>query len=177
AESEGVVPDVLLTGKSLSGGVVPVAAALATAELYEPLARDPLLHTSTFGGAPLAAAAARAAIETIEREQLVARSRSLGDRVLAHLGLLAAAHPSVVREVRGAGLLIGVELTSPAAAGELLLQLLDRRILVNSPFNDERSLRLTPPAVMTESELDRLLGGLSEGIATVARLDEHGGAA
>jgi putrescine aminotransferase len=175
AEREGVVPDVLLTGKSLSGGVVPVAAALATAALYEPLAQDPLLHTSTFGGAPLAAAAVRATIETIEREDLVTRSRILGDRILAELRTLAAAHPTAVREIRGAGLLIGIELTSPGAAGELMLQLLDRRILVNNPFNDDRSIRLTPPAVMTEADVAWLLSGLSESIAAVAHLAEPGG--
>jgi putrescine aminotransferase len=175
ADVEGVVPDVLLTGKSLSGGVVPVAAALATAATYEPLAQDPLLHTSTFGGAPLAAAAARAAIETIERDDLVTRSRVLGERIRSHLSALAAGHPDVVHDVRGAGLLIGVELASPGAAGELMLQLLGHRILVNCPFNDARSIRLTPPAVLTENEVAWLLDGLGQSIETVAQLTEHGG--
>jgi putrescine aminotransferase len=169
ADREGVIPDVLLAGKALSGGVVPVAAALATAELYEPLARDPLLHTSTFGGAPLAAAAVVATIETIETEGLLDRAGELGRSILQTLEALAesgAAH--LIRGVRGAGLLVGIEFVNQLAAGEFTLQMLGQGILVNHSFNASRVIRLTPPAVMTEEELQWLLRGLSRSFAALA---------
>ena len=108
ADREGVVPDVLLVGKGLSGGVVPVAAAVATPAAYAVLNRDPLLHTSTFGGAPLAMAAAHAAITAIEDEAIVPRARELGERLLGALVELPATGAPVT-EIRGRGLLIFAE--------------------------------------------------------------------
>ena len=170
ADREGVVPDVLLAGKSLSGGVVPVAAAVASPEAFEPLCRDPLIHSSTFGGAPLAAAAARAAIGVIEDEGLVERSARLGAELLEGLRTAAEAEmPHVVADVRGAGLLIGVELRSEVAAAELVLELVSERILTNHSFNAGRVVRLTPPAVMTDAEAEWLLRGFAAAAAAIGR--------
>ncbi len=83
ADREDVTPDVLLVGKGLSGGCVPVAAAVATPQAFAALNRDPLLHSSTFAGSPLAAVAARATIEVICDEDLVGRANALGARLLA----------------------------------------------------------------------------------------------
>jgi putrescine aminotransferase len=169
ADREEVIPDVLLAGKALSGGVMPVAAALATAELYEPLARDPLLHTSTFGGAPLAAAAVKATIETIEVEGLIDRANQLGGSILQTLEVLAQSEAGhLIGGIRGAGLLLGIEFVNQLAAGEFTLQMLSQGILVNHSFNASRVIRLTPPAVMSEEELQWLLRGLSSSIKALA---------
>lgn len=97
-------PDVLLVGKGLSGGVVPVAAMVATAAAYGPFSRDPYLHTSTFAASPIACAAALAAVEALDREGVVPRAKALGERLLAGVRAACALYTGgLVREVRGRG--------------------------------------------------------------------------
>lgn len=163
ADAEGIVPDVMLVGKGLSGGVVGVAAAIATPAAYAVLDRDPFLHSSTFAGAPVAMAAACATLEVIEDEDVVERARVLGDRLLAEISALDAfAAGGPVTEVRGRGLLIGMEFAQPHHAAELVLELLDRRVIVNSALNNNNVVRLTPPAIMDESDVGWLLEALDK---------------
>ncbi|MBC2865200.1 aspartate aminotransferase family protein [Streptomyces mexicanus] len=170
ADREGVTPDVLLVGKALSGGVVPVAAAVATAEAFAAFDRDPFLHTSTFSGAPLAMAAAEAAIEVIEDEGLVERASLLGGRILSLLRSAVTRHcPHLVRDVRGLGLLIGVEFHETGLAGEFLLELLSREVIANHSLNAHTVVRLTPPAVLDEPELDHLGEALDGAFRALAR--------
>ena len=171
ADAEGVRPDVLLVGKGLSGGVVPVAAMVATAETYGPFDRDPFLHTSTFAGSPIAMAAATAAVTAIRDEDLVERARVLGERLLAGLAAVFAGCGSLVRDVRGAGLLLGVEFTDPGLAGALVLDLLERGVLVNHSLNAHSVVRLTPPAVLTDAETDRLLEEMAGAAKTLTALE------
>ncbi|MEV7320803.1 aminotransferase class III-fold pyridoxal phosphate-dependent enzyme [Streptomyces sp. NPDC093970] len=170
ADREGVTPDVLLVGKALSGGVVPVAAAVATAEAFAAFDRDPFLHTSTFSAAPLAMAAAEAAIGVVEDEGLVDRAAFLGRRILTRLRAAAARHcPHLVRETRGLGLLIGVEFAEAGLAGEFLLELLARDVIANHSLNAHTVVRLTPPAVLGESELDHLDDALDGALRALAQ--------
>jgi putrescine aminotransferase len=164
ADREDVRPDVLLVGKGLSGGVVPVAAMVATATAYKPFGDDPFLHTSTFAGSPIAMAAATAAVTAIRDEGLVERAASLGARMLADLRAALAPCGPLLRDVRGAGLLIGLEFDDPGTALDLVLDLLDRGVLVNHSLNAHRVVRLTPPAVLTDAEADRVV----EAVATAA---------
>ncbi|MFJ8055497.1 aspartate aminotransferase family protein [Streptomyces sp. NPDC096142] len=167
-DAEGVVPDVLLVGKGLSGGVVPVAAMVATRDAYEPFSRDPYLHTSTFGASPIACAAALAAVETIDREDIVDRAAALGRELLAGVAEVCAPYRDrLVREVRGRGLLIGVEFTRAQAVGETLLELVSRGVLVNHSLNSTRVLRLTPPAVADADETRFFLDALAEALRAV----------
>ena len=163
ADREGVVPDVLLSGKALSGGVVPVAAAIATPEAYAAMSRDPFLHTSTFAGSPLAMAAAHAALVAIEEEEIVPRAEALGTLLLERIRAITALDSSaLVRDVRGLGLLIGIEFTSAEWAAEMMLELLKRRVIVNHSLNDQRVVRLTPPAIMSEFEVEWLLEAIED---------------
>lgn len=165
-----VRPDVLLVGKALSGGVVPVSAALATREAFEPFDADPYLHTSTYSGAPIAMAAARATVEVIRDEGLVGRSAEIGARLLDALrGIAADRAPGLVREVRGAGLLIGIELADASQAGELLLEMVDRHVVVNHSLNAHPVVRLTPPAVITPEEEARLLEAVDGSLTALAK--------
>ncbi|MFI1293615.1 aspartate aminotransferase family protein [Streptomyces sp. NPDC020792] len=169
ADREAVVPDVLLVGKALSGGVVPVAAAVATARAFAPFDRDPFLHTSTFSAAPLAMAAAEAAIAVVHDEHLVDRSARLGDALLGTLRELTAQHcPHLVRQVRGRGLLLGVEFQDPGLAGEFLLELLAHDVIANHSLNAHAVVRLTPPAVLTGSETARLTEALDSSLLALA---------
>src|ERR1700691_3400673 len=109
ADLAGVTPDVLLTGKILGGGVMPVGGVVASGQLFAPLNADPLLHSSTFAGSPLAAAAVTATIAVIKSEGLIERARELGPKVRDLAADTVTAHcPHLVTEVRGQGLLIGV---------------------------------------------------------------------
>ncbi|WP_439659401.1 aspartate aminotransferase family protein [Lentzea sp. HUAS TT2] len=172
ADREGVTADMVLVGKNLSGGVIPVAAVLATEEVYAPFAADPLLHTSTFAASPVAMAAAATSIEVLRDEQLIARAEHLGGLITCTLRNLLQEHaPHLGAEVRGAGLLIGVELPSPHVAGDLVLELQNRHVLVNHSLNASGVLRLTPPAVMTDADLDWLFTAFTAAARAVG--DRH----
>lgn len=168
-EREGVRPDVLLTGKGLSGGVVPVAAAVATAAVYRPFDTDPFLHTSTYGGNPLAMAAVLGSLDAMAAYDVPARAQRTGEVLLPALGALAAAHPGTVRDVRGRGCLLGVELVDEGTAGEVLLGLLDERVLVNHSLNNPAVLRLTPSALFTDADLTRVVDAFTAAVSAAAR--------
>ncbi|HEX3042980.1 MAG TPA: aminotransferase class III-fold pyridoxal phosphate-dependent enzyme [Solirubrobacterales bacterium] len=173
-DREGVVPDMLLVGKGLSGGVVPVAAMVATTEAYLPFDQDPVLHSSTFGGSPLAMAAARAAITTIAAEEIVPRSRRLGAELLAEIDeITSEMRPEPVVEVRGRGLLIGIEMSHPHLAADLALALLERGIIVNHSLNSNSTIRLTPPAVLSDADMSTLFSALSDSLHELDQSDEQ----
>ncbi|MFJ7492078.1 aspartate aminotransferase family protein [Streptomyces sp. NPDC097727] len=158
ADREGVVPDILLVGKGLAGGVVPVSALVATPEAFRPFDKDPFIHTSTFSGNPLAMAAARGALAAIKEDSLVERSDELGRLLLTELHRIARevlGHRLL--EVRGAGLLIGLEFTVPGLAGDLLLELIGAGVLANHSLNSSTVMRLTPPAVLGQDDVQFLL--------------------
>jgi putrescine aminotransferase len=158
ADREEVSPDVLLVGKGLSGGVVPVSALVATKEAFAPFDKDPFIHTSTFSGNPLSMAAAQGAIAAIKEDNLVERARDLGELLRDELKQIAmAVLKHRVREVRGVGLLIGIELTVPGLAGDLLLELIGAGVLANHSLNSANVMRLTPPAVLSNNDVQILL--------------------
>ncbi|MFE3757745.1 aspartate aminotransferase family protein [Nocardia tengchongensis] len=157
-DQAGVVPDMLLVGKGLSGGVIPVAALVARPTVYAPFARDPYLHTSTFAGAPVACAAASATIKAMRAGRLPERAAIIG-RTLAE-GLARALEqqaPSHKVELRARGLLIGLEFEEPGLVGELFLGLVERGVLANHSLNNPTVLRFTPPAILSESEIGHFL--------------------
>jgi putrescine aminotransferase len=165
-DAEGVVPDILLVGKGLSGGVVPIAAMVATPQVYAPFANDPYLHSSTFAASPLACAAATATIEAMRAENLPRRAAVLGDALLSGLGRIVDASPARDRiAVRGRGLLLGVELSEPGAVGELFLNLVDRGVLANHSLNSSTVLRFTPPAIITDTEVETFLSAFADALA------------
>ncbi|MPZ82113.1 MAG: aminotransferase class III-fold pyridoxal phosphate-dependent enzyme [Actinophytocola sp.] len=158
ADRDGVVPDVLLVGKALGGGVLPVSATVATQAAFAPFDRDPFIHTSTFSGAPLGMAAVQGALAAIREDDLVGRASRLGARLLPELRRLCSdVLGDAVAEVRGVGLLIGVDCAVEGLAGELLLELMSAGVIANHSLNSDRVLRLTPPAVLDDREHQFLL--------------------
>lgn len=169
-----LTPDLVLVGKGLSGGVVPVAAVLATNAAYAPFDADPFLHSSTFAGSPLACAAALAAVQSIAREGLVERARDSGARLLTGLRqVLGARLGEWLIETRGQGLLIGAEFTDAGVVGEMVLALLDERVIVSTSLNQHRVLRLTPPAILSNSDESFLVEAVDRAAATVATRLSH----
>jgi putrescine aminotransferase len=158
ADREGVVPDMLLAGKALGGGVLPVSALVATDAVFAPFDRDPFIHTSTFSGAPLGMAAVQGAIAAIRDGDLVARAERIGRVLNDELGtLLHELFGDRVATLRGVGLLIGIELSVEGLAGELLLELMSAGVIANHSLNSDRVLRLTPPAVLDDREVQFLV--------------------
>lgn len=147
-EHFGVKPDVLTLAKGLGTGF-PVAAMLARGRAAEAFA--PGDHGTTFGGGPLACAAALACVQEIEKRELVDRARSLGELMMSRLRSIAAQVPAI-SQVRGLGLMVGVDTDGPRAA-ELRRACLERGLLIAG--STERTVRLLPPLVISEQDLER----------------------
>ncbi|WP_327697970.1 aspartate aminotransferase family protein [Streptomyces sp. NBC_00459] len=165
-DREGVVPDLLLAGKSLGGGCMPVSAVIGAPDAFRPLDRNARIHSSTFAGSPLAMAAVMATIDAIETERLLPRAEELGRTLLA--GLRAAPASPAIRDIRGVGLLIGVELTTPAQANALVTALLVRGILTSSTLGADLVVRFSPPAILDDADTTRIITAFRESAATLA---------
>ena len=160
-DRDGVVPDVLTLAKGLSGGVMPIGAYVARPAVWNAAyAKAPLAHTSTFGGNPLACAAALAALEVLADEDLIANARARGEALLAGARTIAAEYPSVVREARGLGLLVGVELRNEGYAGTIVPEMLKAGVTAAWTLNQQRVIRLEPPLIVTQEEVTRALTAL-----------------
>jgi len=156
---EDVRPDIVLIGKALSGGMMPISAALADRRilgLYKPG-----MHGSTFGGNPMASAVARAALRVIVDEKLPERAREMGTHFME--GLRAINSPFVT-EVRGKGLLVGVVLKDEVGSGRPLCeQLQERGILAHETH--ETVIRFAPPLIITRDVLDWAIGEIAAVLA------------
>jgi putrescine aminotransferase len=166
-DREGVVPDVMTLAKGLSGGVIPVGAFISRPDIWNrAFGKAPLVHTSTFGGSELACAAALAAMDVLEEDRLVDNARVRGAQLVAGARTIAAEFPEVIREVRGLGLLVGVELTSEGYGGWIIPEMLKAGVTAAWTLNLQRVIRLEPPLIVTEDEVDRALAALRTGVAT-----------
>lgn len=158
-EHFGIVPDVVTVAKALGGGF-PIGAVISSAELSRAL--GPGSHGSTFGGSPFVCTAARTVIETIESEGLVQRSERIGERFISDLR--SAADHEAVKEVRGKGLMIGVEMGERAKALQRFA--FERGVLVNVCAGSV--VRLVPPLVVQEASLGRFKTLFAEFLASLA---------
>jgi putrescine aminotransferase len=162
----GVVPDVMTLAKGLSGGVIPIGAYVARPAIWNAAyAKAPLLHTSTFGGSPLACAAALAALDVLVDEDLAANARVRGAELLAGARAIAARYPDVIAEVRGVGLLVGVELRSEGYGGTIVPELLKRGVTSAWTLNRQRVIRLEPPLIVTAEQIATALAALDGAVA------------
>jgi putrescine aminotransferase len=166
-DRDGVVPDVMTLAKGLSGGVVPVGAFIAKPQHWNrAFGQAPLLHTSTFGGSEIACAAALASLNVLEDEALAQRARARGEQLLCGARSIAAEFPDVVREARGLGLLVGVELTNEGYGGWIIPEMLKHGVTAAWTLNAQHVIRLEPPLIVNEAEVDRALAALRAGVAT-----------
>ncbi|MFL7870706.1 MAG: ornithine--oxo-acid transaminase [Anaerolineales bacterium] len=148
---EGVRPDIMIIGKALSGGFYPVSAALADKPIMDLFA--PGEHGSTFGGNPLGAAVARASLRVIREESLADRADVLGTYFIEQLAEIPSPH---VKEVRGKGLLIGVELKREARGARRFCEALKKRGILAKETH-EHVIRFAPPLVIDKETIDWVL--------------------
>jgi ornithine--oxo-acid transaminase len=153
-EHEGVRPDGLILGKGLGGGLLPVSLFLARRDVMDVF--TPGDHGSTFGGNPLACAVGLAALDLLIESALSEHSAELGEYFIARLRAFDSPY---IREVRGKGLLIGVEV-DPAriAAQDMSLRLQDEGVLTKDVH--ETVVRFAPPLIITRSQMDRALAAI-----------------
>ncbi|MCL8208691.1 MAG: aspartate aminotransferase family protein [Actinomycetia bacterium] len=170
-EQEEVVPDLMTLAKGLGGGVVPIGAVVGRPGAFRFFEEAPLLHTSTFGGNPLAAAVAREALRVMVEEDLPGQARLKGAWLAGQLDQLARQYPDIIREVRGRGLMLGLELVTAGHAGALMSEMFARHVLAVYTLNNERVIRFMPPLVITEQQLATVVERLADALAAVRAMD------
>jgi putrescine aminotransferase len=168
---DNISPDLMPLAKQVGGGVMPLGVLMGTPAVWEAtFGQNPLIHTSTFGGNPVACAAGLAGIQVIEEEGLVERSRIMGDLFKRKLQDMASRHSDLVGEVRGRGLMIGVEFTMDEVGELTVAQMLMRGMCAAYTLNNPRVIRLEPPLIITEDQIDFAVQTLDESITETANV-------
>jgi len=170
---EQVAPDIMTLGKALGGGVMPIGAFTGRPEIWQIFEENPWVHSSTFGGNPLACAAALAALEVIEHEGLCQKAAARGQQLLDGASEVAAKFSDIITEVRGRGLLVGIEFTDSDVGGLVIAGLSQRDILTAYTLNNPEVVRLEPPAIITEEQISYCIEALEESIQQTLELVEE----
>lgn len=168
---EGVAPDIMTLAKQLGGGVQPLGAILFTPAVCESVfSENPLMHTSTFGGNPVACAAGIATIEVIQEEGLVERSLQMGEILMEGLRGVQSRHSDLIGEVRGRGLMIGVEFTMDEVGELTVAQMLIRGMCAAYTLNNPRVMRFEPPMIITEEDIEFGVRTFEEAVVETSEL-------
>jgi putrescine aminotransferase len=147
-------PDILLAGKGLGGGVMPVSALIASPEAFTPYDRDPILHSSTFGGNPLACTALMATLQVLQEGMLWQRAQELGAQARNGLSALVQRHPDLFSHVSGRGLMLGLHCRSGAVAAYFMRRCAEQRLLLTPCLTTPQVIRFTPPLVAKPSDIE-----------------------
>ena len=150
-EHENVQPDILCLAKALGGGVMPIGATVATEEVFSVLFDNPFLHTTTFGGNPLACAAALATINVL----------------LDGFRLLAQEYPDLVNEVRGKGMLMAIEFVDNEIGYDFASEMFRQRVLVAGTLNNAKTIRIEPPLTLTLEQCEQVLKAARKALAAL----------
>lgn len=171
ADHSGVVPDMISVGKALSGGVMPISALMFNQRVQEASLTRPLFNNSTYGGNPLACAAALATLDVLESQDLVARVAVLGERLKAGLETLRVAFPSVVAGQQGQGLMRCL-LTRDPRYGLMISMLLmkEHRMILPSMSHAPHVLRMSPAFICAETDIDHIVQALRASCSEVHSL-------
>jgi len=164
----GVVPDIMCLGKSLGGGVMPLSAFVSTPAIWEVLIPNPIIHSTTFGGNPIACVAGIAAIEVTLEEDLPRQAAEKGDRILTALGALRRKYPQVLTDAHGRGLLIGMEFPSDEIGFQCAAGLFKRGVLVAGTYSKARTIRIEPALGIPVPLVDEMLNRLDDTFREIA---------
>ncbi len=171
-EHWNVVPDILCLGKALGGGVMALSAFMSTPKIWKVLEDNPFLHSSTFGGNPLACAAGIAAINVMLEEDLAGQAAEKGKYLMKRLGALQALHPDILKAVRGKGLLIGLEFSDRFIGYRVAAALFKRGVLVAGTLLSARTIRIEPALNISYELLDQMLDQLADALKQVEKQAE-----
>lgn len=162
-----VVPDILAVAKSLGGGVMPVGAFMGRPHVWKALEPNPFLHTSTFGGNPLACAASIASIHVTLRERLWEKAAVKGERFMAGLRALRSRFPDLIVEVRGKGLLLGIVFPDHETGYRVAAELFRRGVLVAGTQVSATTIRIEPALDIPDELIDEVLRLLDETLVEI----------
>jgi putrescine aminotransferase len=153
-EHSGVTPDIMVLAKSLSGGIFPISCSIFTEEISDFLMTHPFIIINSFGGTSLACLVALAAIEYIEKNDLPGRAEIMGKRFMSGLMTLKEKYPELVLDVRGKGLMLGIEFPEDSIGPRMAYQLNQNGVISIYTFNNPRIIRIMPTLVITSEEVD-----------------------
>jgi putrescine aminotransferase len=164
-----VVPDIMCLGKSIGGGVMPLSAFIANPTVWEVMIPNPIIHSTTFGGNPIACAAGLAAIEVTLEEDLPGQAAAKGDFLLGELAGLQRKYPQVLSEAHGKGLLIGMEFPVQEIGWQVAAGLFKRGVLVAGTYSRAQVIRIEPALGIPKALLQEMLSRLEDTFKEVAR--------
>jgi putrescine aminotransferase len=164
-----VVPDIMCLGKSIGGGVMPLSAFISTAAIWEVMIPNPIIHSTTFGGNPLACAAGLAAIQVTLEEDLPGQAAAKGEFLLRELGCLQQKYPQVLEDAHGKGLLIGMEFPVQEIGWQVASGLFKRGVLVAGTYSKAQVIRIEPALGIPMELLQEMLNRLEDTFREVAR--------
>jgi len=163
-----VAPDIMCLGKSIGGGVMPLSAFISTAKIWEVMIPNPIIHSTTFGGNPLACAAGLAAIQVTLEEDLPGQAASKGEFLLRELECLRQKYPQVLKEAHGKGLLIGMEFPVQEVGWKVASGLFKRGVLVAGTYSKAQVIRIEPALGIPIELLQEMLNRLEDTFKEVA---------
>jgi putrescine aminotransferase len=164
----GTAPDIMCLGKSIGGGIMPLSAFVSTPDIWEVMIPNPIIHSTTFGGNPMACAAGIAAIQVTLEEDLPGQAAAKGEFLLRELGTLRAKYPEVLTDVHGKGLLIGMEFPTDETGFRCAAGLFKRGVLVAGTYSRARTIRIEPALGIPVELLNEMLGRLEDTLREVA---------
>jgi len=165
-----VTPDIIATAKSLGGGVMPISAVTTTEEIFHPMMYpNPFMHTTTTGGGALACSAAIAAINVTLRDRLWEAAATKGSYIIEKVTELADEFPQLYAKVTGKGLLIGQHFQTPELGYKVASELFKRGVLVSGTLTSAQTVRIEPPLIIEQDEIDEGLNRLRDAVGTVAK--------
>jgi putrescine aminotransferase len=164
-----VVPDILCLGKALGGGVMPLSCFISTPKIWKVLEDNPFIHSSTFGGNPLACAAGIAAVNVMLEENLPKQAAEKGVYLMKRLRSLQALYPEIIEKVRGKGLLIGIEFSDKMIGYRVAAGLFKRGVLVAGTLLGARTIRIEPALNISYELIDKMLERLNETLKHVSK--------
>ncbi|HEX6311106.1 MAG TPA: aminotransferase class III-fold pyridoxal phosphate-dependent enzyme [Acidimicrobiia bacterium] len=160
-----VEPDLLVTGKGLSGGVYPVSACCFGDRVDAFFGEDPIFHPSSFGGSELGAVVAAAVVDKVTEDGFLAHVQAMGDRFRAGFDELCARHPDVLVRNRGLGLMRALDTPSPEVCQRLVFHTIANGVLAIRANNRQETLLVMPPLVISADEVDAVLAGIGRAVA------------
>ncbi len=171
SEWEGVAPDMMTLAKSLGGGVMPIGAVMGTPAIWEKVfAEHPYIHTSTFGGNEAACAAANAALPMLCDPELLSEVTRKGEKLKSGLTEIAKKYPACIEEVRGRGLMIGIEFSDPDFQVLTIGKLVELGVIVAYTLNNTKVMRVQPPLIITDAQIEKVLLAFDEAVASVQQM-------
>jgi putrescine aminotransferase len=157
-----VAPDILCLGKSLGGGVVPMSGFLSTPKIWEVLEPNPFMHTTTTGGNPIACASALAAVTVMLEEDTPGQAKAKGEYVMGKLNEFKERYPGILKDIRGKGLLIGMEFFDNEIGYNVAAGLFARGVLTAGTLTNAETIRFEPALNIPYELLDEVLNRMED---------------